>query len=106
MPTKCFSVRLQTFVRVSDKCFKAIAFDGSEALIPSSQYLGQDYDVLKSDTYWISAWILDKKELQYSSKKEVWFDDNGKMLPKITIERHIPNPIQVSDTYADESLTR
>lgn len=72
--TKCYSVRLQSLTSISSKCFKAKGFDGSEALIPKSQVFGSDYDVQKSEAYWISAWILEKKEIQYSTKKEGWYN--------------------------------
>lgn len=76
---------------ISEKAYKATAFDGSTAIIPKSQYYGQDYDVQKSEAHWIAAWILEKSELQYSRKKEAWFDkDTGKMLPTYHIEKHTP----------------
>lgn len=71
---KVYSVRLQNLTTISDKCYKATAFDGSEALIPKSQVFGRDYDVQKSDAYWISAWILEQKNIQYSQKKEGWYN--------------------------------
>jgi len=107
LKTKCYSVRLESLVRISDKCFKAICFDGSEDLIPSSQVFAQDYDVIKSNAYWISAWILDKKNLQFSTKKEAWFwNDTKKMCPTITFEKHTPKRIKKSKTQIDESLIR
>jgi hypothetical protein len=106
MKTKCYSVRLESLTSISPKCYKAVAFDGSEDFIPSSQVFGQDYEVTKSDAYWISAWILEKKSIQYSCKKERWFDsETGKMLPKVTIERHIPEKINKA-VNTDESLIR
>lgn len=72
--TKCYSVRLMALSSISDKAYKAIAFDGSEAIIPKSQVFGEDYEVQKSEAYWISAWILGQKEgFQYSTKKVQWF---------------------------------
>ena len=72
--TKCYSVRLESFYKISEKCYKAKAFDGSEALIPASQFFGQDYAVAKSDAYWISEWILNKNpQHQWSNKKVKWF---------------------------------
>ncbi|MDR1883737.1 MAG: hypothetical protein LBR26_13275 [Prevotella sp.] len=71
--TKCYSVRLESLFSISEKAYKATAFDGSTAVIPKSQVFGQDFDVQKSDAYWISAWILEQKELQYSNKKVRWF---------------------------------
>ena len=53
MRTLCFSVRLESLVRISDKAFKATAFDGSSDIIPASQVFGRDYEVQKSD-----AWIM------------------------------------------------
>lgn len=107
MKVKCYSVRLESLVSISDKAFKAVAFDGSEAIIPKSQVFGDDYDVSKSEAYWISAWILEKKELQYSGKKEAWFDtDTGRMLPIITYKKHIPRKLEKSNAEPDESLIR
>lgn len=76
MKTKCYSVRLESLISISDKAFKAIAFDGSEAIIPKSMVLGHDYEVEKSNAYWIAAFILEKDEcrLQYSSKKVKWLN--------------------------------
>lgn len=71
---KCYSVRLESLVSISDKAYRASAFDGSTAILPKSQVFGRDYEVEKSDAYWISAWILGQKELQYSSKKQRWFE--------------------------------
>jgi len=90
MKTLCYSVRLESLTRISDKAYKAVAFDGSSDVIPASQVFGQDWDVQKSDAYWISAWILEKKSIQYSGKKQAWFDENGHMMPTYTIERHTP----------------
>lgn len=74
MKTPCYSVRLESLTRISPKCYKAVAFDGSEALIPKKCVFGQDYEVAKSNAYWIAEWILKKRDLQYSSKKVKWFN--------------------------------
>jgi len=97
MKTLCYSVRLESLVRISDRAFRATAFDGSSDIIPASQVFGSDYDTLKSDAYWISAWILEKKAIQYSRKKKEWFDEQGRMMPTVTVEHHRPErkePIQ------------
>lgn len=70
---KCYSVRLESLTEISEKAYKAVAFDGSTAIIPKSQVFGEDYEVQKSDAYWISEWILQQKSLQYSRKKVQWF---------------------------------
>ena len=90
MKIKCYSIRLKSLIRNKGKAFKATAFDGSTDIIPASQVFGMDYDVEKSDAYWISAWILEKKNIQYSTKKEAWFDEHGKMMPTYHVEKHTP----------------
>lgn len=70
---KCYSVRLESLTEISEKAYKAVAFDGSTAIIPKSQVFGEDYEVQKSDAYWISEWLLQQKSLQYSRKKVQWF---------------------------------
>ena len=106
MKTLCYSVRLESMVRISDKAYRATAFDGSSDIIPASQVFGQDWDVQKSDAYWISAWILEKKSIQYSAKKQAWFDESGKMLPTYTIERHTPDKVESKQSNEIDDLKR
>lgn len=106
MKTLCYSVRLESLESLSPKAFKATAFDGSSDIIPASQVFGRDYEVQKSDAYWISAWILEKKSIQYSSKKQAWFDENGKQLPTYTIERHTPEKREVVSNNKITELKR
>jgi len=107
MKTKCYSVRLESLVSISDRACKARAFDGSEAILPKSQVFGQDYDVQKSDAWWIAAWILEKKDLQYSSKKEAWFDsETGDMLPTYHFEYHKPEKIENKEVKPIKELQR
>ena len=107
MIIKCYSVRLDCLVSISDRAYKAKAFDGSEALLPKSQVFGQDFDVQKSDAWWISSWILEQKDIQHSNKKSAWFDkDSGRMLPSYTIEKHKPERIEPAKTEPDGSLVR
>ena len=106
MRTLCYSVRLESLVRISDKAFKATAFDGSSDIIPASHVFGCDYEVQKSDAYWISAWILEKKSIQYSSKKQAWFDENGHMMPTYTIERHTPEKREAKENNEIKELKR
>ncbi len=107
MRTLCYSVRLESLTNISEKCFKATAFDGSEALIPKSQVFGQDWDVSKSEAYWISKWILEQKSIQYSSKKEAWFDSiTRKKLPTFTIEKYTPERIKPKENNIIERLKK
>lgn len=104
MKVLCYSVRLKSLTSISEKAYKAVSFDGSEAILPKSQVLAQDYDVQKSEAYWISKWILEQKDLQYSAKKEAWIDkETGKILPTYTVEHHTPEKI---DPLENNSIPR
>lgn len=95
MRVKCYSVRLASLELISPLAYKAIAFDGSSSIIPASQVYGRDDEINKSDAYWISAWILERKTLQYSRKKLAYFDkDTRRMLPNVIIEKHHPDYVQ------------
>lgn len=105
--TKCYSVRLASLVSISHLCYKAIGFDGSEALIPKSQVFGQDYEVVKSDAYWITSWILEQKSLQYSRKKWTMFNKDGKNIGAIEFEHHKPKKVIFDpNTRPNESLIK
>lgn len=91
MVTKAYSVRLKSLVSISDKAFKAVSFDGSTDILPKSVVFGPDFGVIKSNAYWIAAWILQKKDIQYSSKKEAFFNEKGVMVPSVTVETYIPD---------------
>lgn len=105
MKVKCLSVRLESLVRISDKAYSAKAFDGSEAIIPASQVFGQDFEVVKCEAYWISEWILRQRNIQYSNKKQAWFDgETREKLPKYTVEKHRPAKINPIDSNEITSL--
>lgn len=106
--TECYSVRLESMIKISDKCYKAVGFDGSEALIPASQVFGRDMSRTsdKSDSWWISSWILSKRDLQYSKKKSATFDDNGKIVPNIRIDVITPEAIEANEASPDEALLK
>ena len=109
MKTKVVSVRLQSLVTISDKDYRATAFDGSSAVLPKSQVFGNDYEVQKSDAYWIAEWILQQKELQYSNKKIAWYNkDTGRLEPNIVtiIEKHVPERKEPVKIKADKELVR
>lgn len=103
---KAISVRLQSLVSISDKCYKATAFDGSEALIPKSQVFGLDWDVSKSEAYWISEWILGRTNLQYSPKKWTIFSKEGKNIGQISFKHHTPKKLNIETITHDATLKR
>jgi hypothetical protein len=88
MKTLCYSVRLESLVSISEKAYCATSFDGSSCIIPKSQVFGDDFSVVKSDAYWISAWILERKDIQYSTQKRAWFDEHGNKFADIKVVNH------------------
>jgi hypothetical protein len=107
MKVLCYSVRLSSLTDISEKAVLATAFDGSETVLPKSQVFGQDYSVSKSEAYWISAWILEKKDLQYSAKKEAWFDNvTRKMQPTYKIEKHTPERVKPVESNTIQELKK
>lgn len=102
MKTKCYNVKLRSLKDISHKCYLAIGFDGSTAYIPKSQYFGES-----GSGHWIAAWLLEKKDLQYSTKKSAMFDrDTGRMLPQVTYKRHTPDKINPVVSKPSKSLLR
>lgn len=88
MRVRCYSVRVKEVRSISDLACVITTHDGSSDIFPKSQIFGEDYEVVKCDAIWVSAWILDKKKLTYSSKKECWMDENGRKLPTYTVTEH------------------
>ena len=74
--------------------------------MPKSQVYGMDYERCspfseeKGEAWWISEWILSKKNIQYSTKRVAWIDRDThevSIVPRITVERHVPEKIQTSE---------
>ena len=103
---KCHSVRYKELIEISDKAVLIKSFDGSKDLIPISQIFSVDYDPYKSDAIWVAAWILKKKNIQYSSKKVAWFNEEGEMLPSYKITKHVPEKAIVEKSIPDVSLVK
>ena len=99
---KCYLVRLKSLTSISEKAVKAVDFSGNEAILPKSQIFG-----MHGDSHAISEWILEQKNLQYSGKKVAWIDRETWLIsPDFKIEKHIPKPIDSTDTDVDTELTR
>lgn len=86
--TLCYSVCVSSIVSISDKAYRVACFDGSEDIVPKSQVFGRDHDVSSSEAYWISAWILGKKRLQYTDKRKAMFDETGRKYDYIEYRHH------------------
>jgi hypothetical protein len=107
--TLCYSVRLESLTGISDKAYKATCFNGQEDILPKSTVFGFDFEVSISDAYWIAAWVLEKKNIQFSNKKKGWFNPaTGKVEQHfdVIIQKHVPTKIEPAKVTADESLTR
>lgn len=100
------SVRLESLVSISERAYKARSYDGSEDVLPKSCIFGKDYEVTKSDAYWIASWILPKKKIQYSTKKGAWFDEKGKKIPEYSCVRHKPNQVEPISNNSVKDLER
>ncbi|MDR0872243.1 MAG: hypothetical protein LBN27_02090 [Prevotellaceae bacterium] len=95
MKIKCYSVCFESLISITDKAYKVTCFDGTEAIIPKSRFFGQDTEKQRAEYYWVSAYILEDRKLQYSDKKVAWFESETKeMLPTYTVEHHTPEKIQ------------
>lgn len=102
---KCYSVRVKSIEEISPKAVKVECFDGSSDILPKSQIFGFDEDVSKSDAIWVSAWILEKKNIQYSKKKEAHFNEKtGKMMPTYTV--HTPDKVNPIDNNEIDELKK
>ena len=101
MKTLCYSVRLESLASISDKAYRATCFDGSSCILPKSQVFGDDFSVEKSEAYWISAWILERKDIQYSTKKRAWFDEHGNRFDDIKVVQHKAPKV---DNYGDNRI--
>lgn len=105
MEVKCYSVRLKSLESISEKMYKAKDFNGNVAFIPKSFVYGEDNEVFRSEAYWISAWILERRNLSFSGKKRALFDlDSRKMLPSQVIERYRPERKEPVENNDIESL--
>lgn len=108
---KVVSVRLKTLTEISPKCYKATDWQGNSTLIPKSQVFGQDYDVQKSDAYWISEWFARKEDfdLMISLKKIGWYNPNSVNIEpnyEIIIEHHTPEKIDPVENNTIQKLKK
>ena len=103
---KAYSVRIKSIKDISDKAVSIESFDGRKDIFPNSQILANDYDVSKSIAIWVSAWILEKKNIQFSKKKVAWFNEIGEMLPQYKIKKHVPERKTPVKTEPAKELVR
>lgn len=104
---KCYLVKLQCFEPITPKCYKAVDFSGNEALIPASQVCGIMQGKAGANVY-ISAWILERKNLVYSDKNPVYVEPGEAPYENVEIViRHHPKKLTPEiGIEADASLVR
>jgi hypothetical protein len=104
MRNKCYLVKLKELVSISEKAYKAIAYDGSEAILPKSQVIKPADE---EDSWWITCWIMDQKNLQHSKKNMAWIDTKTMQVqPVVTVVTHVPKSINPIDNDPDSDLIR
>lgn len=100
---KCYNVKLADLISISEKAYKAIAFDGGEAILPKSQVIRPSGE----NSWWISCWIMEQKSLQHSKKNIAWIDTNTMQVqPVVIIETHVPKVIAPLDIKPNETLIK
>ena len=90
---KCYSVRLKSLRSISSKAYMAQDFAGNEAILPKSAVFNQDQEVSSSEAFWLAAWILEVKNLQYSTKKAGWYNPTTFQIEphfETVVEKHVP----------------
>ena len=91
---KCYLVKLKSLIRISDKAYKATAFDGTEDILPVKMVIARESSITTSEAWWVSAWILERKKIPYSKKDHKYFDiETLKEKPEVIIEKHKPKPL-------------
>jgi len=104
---KVYSVKLKSLDPISSKCYKARAYNGSEALIPSALIYGRDYSSRGDNAWWIAAWIVEKVGLQHSKKRAGWRDSSGKIREFVRVLKYVPPALDpIPDPCPAPDLTR
>lgn len=97
----CYSVKIKRIEKITHKSYKIFSFNGMVDILPASQIYGIDTET-KGLSYWVSAWILEKKNIQYSDKKKCFFDERGNKYPFVEIKHHVPQKYSVVNNYIAE----
>jgi hypothetical protein len=100
---KCYKVKLKDLSSISEKAYKATAYDGSSCILPKSQVIRP----IDNDAWYISTWIMDQKEIQHS-KKNIFMVDTSTMQarPFVVIEHHVPKQIENLNSEPNDELIR
>lgn len=83
------SVKVKEAKRITEKAWLLQTWDGREDIVPASQIEGWDTE----NALWVSEWILEKKDLQWSSKRKAFKTKDGRMVLADCIRKHTPEKI-------------
>ncbi len=84
--TMYISVKVKDARHITERAWLLQTWDGKEDIFPASQIAGWDGD----DALWISEWILERKDIQWSPKRKAILASDGRMLPADFIRKHTP----------------
>lgn len=103
MRSKCYKVRLKRLTSISDKAYLAEDFNGNKDVLPKSQVYCPDLAAGEDEeVWWISAWILEKKSLNYSTKGAKFYDTKSHRLTS-TGSMHVAAQVEpISDNSVEE----
>ena len=101
---KCYLVKFKDLISISEKAFKAVAYDGSECILPKSQVVRPGSN---DNDWYVSCWIMDQKEIQHSKQKVFMVNSETMQIrPFVVIETHVPEQISVIKTEANADLVK
>ena len=83
------SVKVKEAKKVTEKAWLLRMWDGREDIVPASQIEGWDGE----NSLWVSEWILEKKNLQWSSKRKAFKSKDGRMVLADSIRKHTPERV-------------
>lgn len=103
MRSKCYKVRLKRLTSISDKAYLAEDYSGNKDVLPKSQVYCPDLAAGEDEeVWWISAWILEKKSLNYSTKGAKFYDTKRHRLTS-TGSMHVAAQVEpISDNSVEE----
>lgn len=66
----CYSVKIKRIEKITHKSYKIFSFNGMVDILPASQIYGIDTET-KGLSYWVAAWILEKRISNIRIKRNV-----------------------------------
>lgn len=102
--TKTYQVKIKSITPCGG-AFLIEDYNGNNDYFPKSTV----FESNNENMVYISAWILEKKEITYSYNKIFWYDRvTNTAMPHICITKYTPNKVQFdpNEVRVDESLIK